>query len=281
MEAAEMEVKEDSSRHPNPSSLNSLNRFGPKNSIQTNFGNHYVFHLASSDNLRSMAVSLSTNTIKLYSPMTGQYFGECRGHSSRIHHISFSSPSNPQILHSCSFDGTIRAWDIRTFMQVSLINDSQAIFSFLFDGSGDNLLTAGCNSGTGETRSKLHAWRNLIHKTLLRSRKSHNYTHPNIYKARKARSKLYSFWHAILCLTLMKFSIATASRLRTRFSKLYSEVKTERGLKQLQSVCHMDTSQWSHNHVACRALGIEAGSFHGCHFFSSGHFVWIPSPTST
>ncbi|KAK6940976.1 WD40 repeat [Dillenia turbinata] len=71
---------------------------------------------------------------------------QCRGHSSRIHHISFSSPSNPQILHSCSSDGTIRAWDTRTFTQVSLINAGQAVFSFSFGGPGDNLLAAGCNS---------------------------------------------------------------------------------------------------------------------------------------
>ncbi|KAK6946223.1 BURP domain [Dillenia turbinata] len=47
------------------------------------------------------------------------------------------------------------------------------------------------------------------------------------------------------------------------------------------AVCHMDTSQWSHNHVSFGVLGIEAGSSHVCHFFPSGHFVWIPSPTST
>lgn len=36
-EATEMEVE-----HPNP---NSIKRFGLKNSIQTNFGDHYVFQI--------------------------------------------------------------------------------------------------------------------------------------------------------------------------------------------------------------------------------------------
>ncbi|XWS46671.1 hypothetical protein CRYUN_Cryun14cG0087700 [Craigia yunnanensis] len=114
--------------------------------------------------------------------MTGQFFGECKGHSSTINHISFSGASTPHALHSCSSDGTIRAWDTRTFHEVSCITagSSQEIFSFSFGGSDDNLLAAGCLSqaylsfycvfyhtgvtkyfsGIGGIRSKLHAWRN-------------------------------------------------------------------------------------------------------------------------
>lgn len=69
----------------------------------------------------SMAVSLSTNAVKLYSPVTGQYYGECKGHSETINHISFSGPSTPNVLHSCSSDGTIRAWDTRTLQQVACL----------------------------------------------------------------------------------------------------------------------------------------------------------------
>ncbi|XVF72610.1 hypothetical protein PTKIN_Ptkin12aG0134500 [Pterospermum kingtungense] len=100
------------------------------------------------DDWTSMAVSLSTNTVKLYSPMTGQYLGECKGHSSTINHLSFSGASTPHVLHSCSSDGTIRAWDSRTFHQVWCITagSSQEVFSFSFGGSGDNLLAAGCQS---------------------------------------------------------------------------------------------------------------------------------------
>ncbi|XP_059649970.1 BURP domain-containing protein BNM2A-like [Cornus florida] len=44
-------------------------------------------------------------------------------------------------------------------------------------------------------------------------------------------------------------------------------------------VCHMDTSQWSRNHVSFRVLGIEPGSSPMCHFFPWDNFVWVPLPT--
>ena len=80
-----------------------------------------------------MAVSLSTNVVKLYSPVTGQYYGECKGHSDTINHISFSGPSTPHVLHSCSCDGTIRAWDTRSFQQVGTILNicAQVLFDLL------------------------------------------------------------------------------------------------------------------------------------------------------
>lgn len=144
METTEMDAMEEEEPQPNP---NSLKRFALKNSIQTNFGDDYVFQIVARwrfflsfvffpseikrgcdcnwfdffsqrDDWTAMAVSLSTNAVKLYSPVTGQYLGECRGHSTTINHISFSGPGNSHILHSCSSDGTIRAWDTRTFNQV-------------------------------------------------------------------------------------------------------------------------------------------------------------------
>ncbi|KAJ6307932.1 hypothetical protein OIU76_017671 [Salix suchowensis] len=108
-EATAMEVEEPKSK-----------KFGLKNSIQTNFGNDYVFQIVPKDDWSSMAVSLSTKAVKLYSPATGQFQGECKGHSDTINQISFSvssSSSSPHVLHSCSSDGTIRAWDTRTFQQ--------------------------------------------------------------------------------------------------------------------------------------------------------------------
>ncbi|CAN6468911.1 unnamed protein product [Victoria cruziana] len=125
-----------------------LRKLGLRNTIQTNFGDDYVFQIASSQEIPAMAVSLSTNMIKLYSPDTGQYLGECKGHTKTIHEISFSVPSSPFVLHSCSSDGTIRAWDTRTFKQVSLLRggSSQEIFSFSFDQSSGYLLAAGCSS---------------------------------------------------------------------------------------------------------------------------------------
>ncbi|OMO81919.1 hypothetical protein COLO4_23365 [Corchorus olitorius] len=145
-EASEMEVEDQ--QQPVQNNQTSAKRFGLKNSIQTNFGDDYVFQIVPKDDWASMAVSLSTNAVKLYSPTTGQYLGECKGHSSTINQISFSGPSTPHVLHSCSSDGTVRAWDTRTFHQVSCITagSSQEVFSFSFGGSDDNLLAAGCQS---------------------------------------------------------------------------------------------------------------------------------------
>ncbi|GFP85604.1 WD repeat-containing protein 89 homolog [Phtheirospermum japonicum] len=140
----EMDIEEEKPS-PNP---NNLKRFGLKNSIQTNFGDDYVFQIIRKDDWTSMAVSLSTNAVKLYSPLTGQYLGECKGHTSTINEISFAGPSAPHLLYSCSSDCTLRAWDSRSFQQVACINSgpSQEVFSFSFGGPGDNLLAAGCKS---------------------------------------------------------------------------------------------------------------------------------------
>lgn len=48
-------------------------------------------------------------------------------------------------------------------------------------------------------------------------------------------------------------------------------------LVEALSVCHMDTSQWSRNHVSFGVLGVEPGTTSVCHFFPSDHFVFIPS----
>eukprot|EP00252_Welwitschia_mirabilis_P013259 TRINITY_DN2921_c0_g1_i2.p1 TRINITY_DN2921_c0_g1~~TRINITY_DN2921_c0_g1_i2.p1 ORF type:complete len:361 (-),score=60.44 TRINITY_DN2921_c0_g1_i2:149-1231(-) len=95
-----------------------------------------------------MAVSLSTNEIKLYSSITGQHVGELVGHNRTISEISFSS-SDPQQLHSCSQDGTIRTWDLRSRQQVSILQGNSSaheIFSFSIGGSANHLLAAGSNA---------------------------------------------------------------------------------------------------------------------------------------
>lgn len=94
----------------------------------------------------AIAVSLSTNSVKLYSPETAQYYGELKGHSDTVNQIEFSTNS-PHLLHSCSSDGTIRSWDTRSFQQVACIDaadNGQEVFSFSFGGSADHLLAAGC-----------------------------------------------------------------------------------------------------------------------------------------
>ncbi|KAH0634000.1 hypothetical protein KY284_036786 [Solanum tuberosum] len=143
--AEEMDIEGQSQALP---ISNNSKRFGIRNSIQTNFADDYVFQIVPKNDWTSMAVSLSTNAIKLYSLATAQYIGECNGHSSTINQISFSDPSSPHVLHSCSSDGTLRAWDTRSFQQVFSVNagPSQEIFSFSFGGASHNLLAAGCSS---------------------------------------------------------------------------------------------------------------------------------------
>ncbi|XP_022681209.1 WD repeat-containing protein 89 homolog isoform X2 [Setaria italica] len=132
----------------NPDGSVTSRRLGLKNSIQTNFGDDYVFQIASCQEISTLAVSLSTNALKFYSPATGQYLGECIGHEGTIHEISFSVPSSPQVICSCSSDGTVRAWDTRNFKQISLLRGSasQEMFTFSFGGSSGNLLVAGSNA---------------------------------------------------------------------------------------------------------------------------------------
>ncbi|XP_020253663.1 WD repeat-containing protein 89 homolog isoform X2 [Asparagus officinalis] len=113
---AEMDMETIDSNH-SPSS-SSAKHFGIKNAIQTNFGDEYVFQIAASQDSSTLAVSLSSKVIKLYSPVTGQYFGECKGHRETIHEISYSIPSSPNVICSCSSDATVRAWDTRTFKQI-------------------------------------------------------------------------------------------------------------------------------------------------------------------
>ncbi|KAL5201869.1 hypothetical protein ABZP36_036223 [Zizania latifolia] len=143
------------SSYPNPNSIICSRKLGLKNSIQTNFGDDYVFQIASCQENSKLAVSLSTNALKFYCPATGQYLGECTGHSGTIHEISFSAPSSLQVVCSCSSDGTIRAWDTRSFKQISLLRASQELFSFSYGGSNGNLLAAGSNS-----QVLLWDWRN-------------------------------------------------------------------------------------------------------------------------
>ena len=46
------------------------------------------------------------------------------------------------------------------------------------------------------------------------------------------------------------------------------------------SVCHLDTSDWEHDNVSFRMLGIEHGD-PVCHFFPIGDLIWVPTPRPT
>ena len=85
----------------------------------------------------TMAVSLSTNVIKLYAPATGQYLGDCLGHSNTISEIHFPDSSSPTLFCSSSADGTVRTWDIRVRKEVLFLHffspRHQTIWDFLLE----------------------------------------------------------------------------------------------------------------------------------------------------
>ncbi|MCE5165697.1 hypothetical protein HAX54_011670 [Datura stramonium] len=43
------------------------------------------------------------------------------------------------------------------------------------------------------------------------------------------------------------------------------------------AICHMDTKEWNHDHVAFRVLKVQPGSSPVCHFFPADNLVWVPS----
>ncbi|KAG4385177.1 hypothetical protein GLYMA_12G044600v4 [Glycine max] len=43
-------------------------------------------------------------------------------------------------------------------------------------------------------------------------------------------------------------------------------------------ICHLDTSDWSPNHIIFRQLGIKPGKDAVCHFFPIKHLMWVPKP---
>ncbi|KAL6213580.1 hypothetical protein ACLB2K_013027 [Fragaria x ananassa] len=46
------------------------------------------------------------------------------------------------------------------------------------------------------------------------------------------------------------------------------------------AVCHLDTSEWSPNHVSFSVLRIKPGTSAVCHFFAADNLVWVPTSTS-
>ncbi|KAG0561256.1 hypothetical protein KC19_9G049100 [Ceratodon purpureus] len=120
-------------------------------SIQASFGApddpDYVFDIAANGDNSTMAVSLSTNAIKLYGPATGQYLGDCLGHTNTISDISFPDASSPSVLCSSSADGTVRAWDIRLRKEVATLRtENQELWSFDIGGAAQNLVASGGNA---------------------------------------------------------------------------------------------------------------------------------------
>ncbi|MED6204140.1 hypothetical protein PIB30_006202 [Stylosanthes scabra] len=45
-------------------------------------------------------------------------------------------------------------------------------------------------------------------------------------------------------------------------------------------VCHLDTSDWSPNHILFKQLGFMPGEAPVCHFFPVKHLMWVPKPST-
>ncbi|XLS49596.1 hypothetical protein HN51_010273 [Arachis hypogaea] len=45
-------------------------------------------------------------------------------------------------------------------------------------------------------------------------------------------------------------------------------------------VCHLDTSDWSPNHILFKQLGFMPGEAPVCHFFPVKHLMWVPQPST-
>lgn len=71
-----------------------------------------------SHDVSALAASLSTHIIKVYHPTSGDFLGQLQGHTDTVHEIGFPDPASPHLLVSCSSDGTVREWDLRSFSQV-------------------------------------------------------------------------------------------------------------------------------------------------------------------
>jgi WD40 repeat protein len=79
----------------------------------------YVFKIVRSHDGLRLAATLSNNTIKTYSIHADalSHAGDLRGHSKRITDARFPLPDAPHALYSCSSDGTVRGWDLRSGQQ--------------------------------------------------------------------------------------------------------------------------------------------------------------------
>lgn len=83
----------------------------------------YIFDIVGPSSGDAIAVSLSSNVIRLYalqqpgsggSPGGLQHMGDLGGHTGRITDIAFPFAAQPHALFSCSRDGTLKGWDARS-----------------------------------------------------------------------------------------------------------------------------------------------------------------------
>jgi WD40 repeat protein len=76
----------------------------------------YVFKAIRSPDACSVAAALSSNSIKLYncSAVGLSHVGDIAAHQDTISDLQFPLHSAPQALYSCSRDGYVKGWDLRT-----------------------------------------------------------------------------------------------------------------------------------------------------------------------
>jgi len=86
----------------------------------------YIFDCVHNCDESSLAVSLSNNIIKLYALPLLEVSGQFNAHESTITHMKYSS-TDPNILFSCSLDGTVRGWDIRTYSDAVTLTLAQEV----------------------------------------------------------------------------------------------------------------------------------------------------------
>lgn len=80
----------------------------------------YVFKATSSLDSSTVAAALSNNAIKLYTcaPSGLGHAGDIpAAHQNTISDIQFALPDLPHALYSCSRDGHVKAWDLRSRQQ--------------------------------------------------------------------------------------------------------------------------------------------------------------------
>ncbi|KAK7312355.1 hypothetical protein VNO77_36146 [Canavalia gladiata] len=44
-------------------------------------------------------------------------------------------------------------------------------------------------------------------------------------------------------------------------------------------ICHLNTSDWSQDHILFSQLGFKPGQAPVCHFFPVKHLMWVPQPS--
>ena len=105
----------------------------------------YVFQTALNCNRTYLAASSSNNDIKIYDPETFSFISQLEGHTATINEIKFSC-TNPSVLFSCSSDGTLRIWDIRSSSKGPVYRGQEEFWSF--DVNSNETHLASGNKGT-------------------------------------------------------------------------------------------------------------------------------------